>query len=184
MRRRDGEGGMQQRVFPRWPGRLRRAAVGAGLAALVLGLGPGPLRAAAGPIAFDHGELRIVTQEGATHRFSIEIARTDAQHARGLMYREELARDHGMLFVYERTRHASMWMKNTYIPLDMLFIDSAGRIVRIVERTVPRSTTPIPSGQPVRAVLELRGGTAERLDLETGDRVRHGTFDSADAAGS
>lgn len=168
--------GMRHR-FWRWSFRpLRRAGMLAVIALMLSGLGPGAARAMDGPIAFERGELAIVTAGGARHRFTVEIARTKAQHARGLMYREELARDHGMLFIYDSVRHASMWMKNTYIPLDMLFIAQSGRIVRIAERTVPQSTTPIPSGQPVRGVLELKGGTAERLDLETGDRVRHDAF--------
>ncbi len=175
---------MRDRISGWHPGRRPRGVLAVCLSVVLFGASAAASAAAVGPIAFDRGELAIVTQAGATHRFSVEIARTEAQHARGLMYREELARDHGMLFVYDPVRHASMWMKNTFIPLDMLFIARSGRIVRIVERAVPRSTTPIPSGQPVRGVLELRGGTAERLGLETGDRVRHDAFGTAQGAGS
>jgi uncharacterized membrane protein (UPF0127 family) len=133
-------------------------------------------RAANGPIAFPTGEVAVVTGEGERHAFTVEIARTSDQHARGLMYRRELAKDHGMLFLYDQVRPVTMWMKNTYIPLDMLFVSPSGRITRVRERTVPESTTPIPSGGPVKAVLELRGGTVDRLGIETGDTVAHAAF--------
>lgn len=128
-------------------------------------------------VAFETDELAIVTAGGATHRFTVELARTPQQQAHGLMFRENLAPDRGMLFLHERAHIASMWMKNTYIPLDMLFIAGDGRIVKIAERTVPRSRQGISSGQPVKAVLELRGGTADRLGLAPGDRVRYPAFD-------
>jgi uncharacterized membrane protein (UPF0127 family) len=142
----------------------------------------GPLGMSAdaqGPIRFPTGELAIVTDGGEVHEFTVELARTREQHRRGLMYRREMAADHGMLFIYGRTQPVAMWMKNTFIPLDMLFIKPDGRIVRIAERTVPKSTQAIPSGEPVRAVLELRGGTADRLGIEVGDRVRHPVFETS-----
>jgi len=150
----------------------------AALVCALLALLP-PARAADGPIAFPKGTLTIVTADGERHDFTIEIARTADQHARGLMYRRELAKDHGMLFVYDPVRAVSMWMKDTYIPLDMLFIKPSGRISRIHERAAPRNRAPIPSGGPVKAVLELRGGTVERLDIATGDTVAHAAFDGS-----
>ena len=159
------------------PSNSRKVAILPVLVAIGLALvGGRPAHASEGPIAFPEGELTIVTAEGARHTFRVEMARTPSQHRRGLMYRRELAKDHGMLFLYDPVRAVSMWMKNTYIPLDMLFIKPSGRIARIHERAVPETTTPIPSGGPVKAVLELRGGTADRLDIETGDTVEHAAF--------
>jgi len=114
--------------------------------------------------------LTIVTASGK-HSFTIEIADKPETQARGLMYRKSLARDAGMLFVYPANGPISMWMKNTYIPLDMLFIDDKGRITHIAERTVPQSTAIIRSNGPVRAVLEVNGGTVSRLGIARGDRV-------------
>ncbi|VUD70157.1 hypothetical protein MET9862_00720 [Methylobacterium symbioticum] len=110
------------------------------------------------------------------HRFSVEVMRTDADRSRGLMYRRSMAADHGMLFDFERTEPVSMWMKNTYLSLDMLFIRADGLIARIAAETEPLSTAIIPSGEPVLAVLELNAGTAARLGLRTGDRVEHPLF--------
>lgn len=87
------------------------------------------------------------------------------------MFREELAPDAGMLFDFKQPTMATMWMKNTLIPLDMLFVDQAGRIVNIQERAVPLSTAIIAAAAPVRAVIELNGGTAARLGIKPGDRV-------------
>ena len=89
----------------------------------------------------------------------------------GLMFRTALAPDAGMLFLYPTPRETSFWMQNTYLPLDMLFIDEDGVIRHIAERTVPLSTTPVPSNGPVRAVLEVNGGTSDRLGIAVGDRV-------------
>ena len=119
--------------------------------------------------------LEIETAKGA-HAFTVELATTADQQATGLMYRREMAADAGMLFVYPPGSRVTMWMKNTLIPLDMLFIGPAGRITHIVERTVPMSTELIGSNGPVRAVLELNAGTASRLGIKPGDRVRHAAF--------
>ena len=110
------------------------------------------------------------------HRFSVEVARTPRQQAQGLMFRRRLGADAGMLFVYVSQEITSMWMKNTLIPLDMLFIDRAGRIVHIVERTIPRSTATISSRRPAAAVLELNAGTVSRLGIKPGDRVHSPVF--------
>ena len=121
-------------------------------------------------------ELAIETRAGEVHTFTVELALTDEQRARGLMFREALAQDAGMLFLYDHEDFRSMWMKNTLIPLDMLFIDRRGRIARIAARTAPHSERAINSGRPVRAVLELAGGTAERLGIRVGDRVIYDGF--------
>ncbi len=121
--------------------------------------------------ALPRGELFIDTARGE-RRFEIEIARTGDHRRRGLMFRAELAADAGMLFVYQGERDIVMWMKNTLISLDMLFIDGDGRIARIAERTTPMSEERIRSGGPMRAVLELRGGTVNLLRIKPGNRVR------------
>jgi hypothetical protein len=110
------------------------------------------------------------------HVFSVELAATDAERARGLMYRQELPEEHGMLFDFEREEPVAMWMHDTYIPLDMIFIRGDGRILRIAERTEPFSDRIIPSGGPVRAVLEVAGGTAKKLGIAPGDRIGHPIF--------
>lgn len=127
--------------------------------------------------SFPRSTLSIETAGGETHAFEIEVARTNGQMVQGLMYRQELAADAGMLFVYAAPRMVSMWMKNTILPLDMLFIGRDGRIVRIAERTVPYSTATISSRRPVRSVLELNGGTAARLGIAVGDRVSSPALD-------
>ena len=121
-------------------------------------------------VAFDKSRITILSG-GHAHDFRIELARTARQHAQGLMHRRHMAADAGMLFIHRRPAPRSMWMKNTYIPLDMLFLGTDGTILRIAERTVPLSTRPIRSGRPAIAVLELNAGTAARLGLREGDRV-------------
>jgi len=110
------------------------------------------------------------------HAFQVEVARNDAERAQGLMYRRSLAPDRGMLFDFARVQPISMWMQNTYIPLDMIFIRADGSIARIAENAEPLSTRTIPSGEPVLAVLEVIGGTAARLGVKPGDRVEHPLF--------
>lgn len=116
-------------------------------------------------------EALIIRSGNKTYKFSVELALNRLQQAQGLMFRQRMAPDAGMLFVYRRDEPMAMWMKNTSIPLDMLFIARGGSIRRIVERTVPMSESVIPSGGPVVAVLELNAGTASRLGLQTGDTV-------------
>ena len=120
---------------------------------------------------FDRSTVTIETASGG-HEFKVELALTPSQQAQGLMFRRRMAPDAGMLFVYRAEEVVTMWMKNTFIPLDMLFIDSSGRIVRIAERTVPQSEAVISSGGPVLAVLELNAGTASRLKIRPGDRIK------------
>ncbi len=145
--------------------------------ATVLAGGANPTAAQFPLQTFERDELTIETADGARHRFEVELALSREQQAQGLMYRRSLAENAGMLFVYGKEWPVSMWMKNTLIPLDMLFIRRDGRIVRIAERTVPRSLETISSGQLVAAVLEVNGGTAARLGIRPGDRVLHPAFD-------
>ena len=126
---------------------------------------------------FERDQVAIETEDGSRHRFEVELALNGEQQAQGLMYRRGLADDAGMLFLYGREWPVSMWMKNTFIPLDMLFIAGDGRIVWIVERTVPNSLETISSGQPVAGVLEVNGGTVARLGIQPGDRVLYRAFD-------
>jgi len=133
-----------------------------------------------GAVSFETDRLAIETPSGDLHEFTVELAVNDQQRARGLMYRREMAGDHGMLFLYDRVGLHSMWMANTYIPLDMLFIKPDGEVVHIAERTVPQSRRPISSDKRVKAVLELRGGTVDRLDIPVGSTVRHKAFGTAE----
>jgi len=133
-------------------------------------------QAQSGFASFDVGGVNIETADVETHFFLVEIAETPEQRAQGLMFRRQLEADVGMLFLFGGSQVRGMWMKNTLIPLDMLFIDEEGKIVRIEERTVPHSERAIISGEPVAAVLEVNAGTASRLMIKPGDRVRHPAF--------
>jgi uncharacterized membrane protein (UPF0127 family) len=144
--------------------------VAAFLVFLFLSLGPGAL--VAGPLPVDSERLFIDTSKGPVG-FTVELALTPENRATGLMDRQSMAADHGMLFRFDQTRDVLMWMKNTPLSLDMLFIAENGRIARIAENTVPFSETVIPSGSPVRYVLELNAGTAAKTGVAVGDRVRH-----------
>ena len=110
------------------------------------------------------------------HPFSVELATNDAERERGLMFRKELPEGRGMLFDFEREAPVAFWMHNTYIPLDMIFIRADGSILRIAENTEPLSDRLVPSGGPVRAVLEVIGGTARRLGIAPGDKVAGAMF--------
>ena len=105
------------------------------------------------------------------HRFTVEVARTPEQQAQGLMHRQSLAPDRGMLFPYDPPQTASFWMKNTLIPLDLIFIRENGTIALVAADTVPLSLEPIPSLEPVAAVLEIAGGRAAELGIQAGDTV-------------
>jgi uncharacterized protein len=126
---------------------------------------------------FAKSELTIESASGK-HHFDIEEAQTPQQMAQGLMFRRALPADAGMLFEFDHVEPASFWMKNTIIPLDMLFIAADGVVADLHERAVPLSLDPITSDRPVRAVLELNGGTVERLGIKRGDRVVHPFFAS------
>jgi uncharacterized membrane protein (UPF0127 family) len=147
---------------------LTRAAFAAAVLALVL-WSVGPAAAA------EEQTLEIVTRNGV-YPFTVEVAITDEERSKGLMFRRELPEGRGMLFDFKQDTNATMWMKNTYIPLDMIFIRADGRIQRIAESTEPESTKIIAAGAPVRAVLEVIGGTARKLGIKPGDRVAHPLF--------
>ena len=119
--------------------------------------------------------LEIATKSGV-HIFSVEIATTEDEKQKGLMYRRELADGKGMLFDFSPEQQISMWMKNTYISLDMIFIRADGRILRIAENTEPLSTKIISSGGLAKGVLEVIAGTAKKYGIEPGDRVAHPLF--------
>jgi uncharacterized protein len=121
--------------------------------------------------------VEIVTKSGV-HVFDVELANTPDERSKGLMFRRELPQGRGMLFDFGGEGPISMWMKNTFIPLDMLFIRADGTIARIAQNTTPQSEETIPSGAPVKAVLEVIGGTAKRLGIAPGDRVAHRIFRS------
>jgi uncharacterized membrane protein (UPF0127 family) len=119
--------------------------------------------------------LKIISKTGV-HLFSVELATNDAARSRGLMFRRELPEGRGMLFDFEHDQPVAFWMHNTYISLDMIFIGSDGRIRRIAENTKPLSDRSIPSGVPVRAVLEVIAGTARKLGIVPGNRVAGAMF--------
>ena len=121
-------------------------------------------------ITFAQEPLSIKTAQ-KTHKFTVELAQSRQQHERGLMFRQNLAKDKGMLFLNTQDINETMWMKNTLISLDMLFIDSSGKIVYIAARTTPQSLAHISAGRPTRAVLELAGGAAEEKHIAVGDRI-------------
>jgi uncharacterized membrane protein (UPF0127 family) len=121
--------------------------------------------------------LEIVTQSGV-QVFSVEMATTEEEKTTGLMYRKELADGKGMLFDFSPEQQVSMWMKNTYISLDMIFIRADGRILRIAENTQPLSTAIISSGGLAKGVLEVIAGTAQKYGIKPGDRVAHPLFNS------
>ena len=140
---------------------------------LVLMLLPAVVAAAEG--GFDRSKLEVVSGSGR-HAFTVETARTPEQLSQGLMFRPKLAGDAGMLFDFGRIQPVSMWMKNTLIPLDMLFLAADGRVVHVAEYAVPGSLEPLGPKEPVRAVLEVNAGTARKLGIRPGDRVIHGLF--------
>jgi uncharacterized protein len=149
-----------------WAGRLAAALVvtaSASLAALA------PAHAAG------QATIEIVSKNGV-HPFSVELASNDAERARGLMFRKSLPEGQGMLFDFKHDGPVSFWMHNTYISLDMIFIAGDGRIVHIAENAKPLSDDLIPSGGPVRAVLEVIAGTAQQLGIAPGDRVTGSIF--------
>ena len=158
---------------------LSRVAQAAAIACLILtvpaAVHPVSAQTAARESVAETEPLSIVTKAGPK-RFEVEVMRDDAGRSRGLMFRRHMAADHGMLFDFERTEPVTMWMKNTYLPLDMVFIRPDGVVSRIAADTEPLSTAIIPSGSPVSAVLELNAGTAAKLGIQAGDRVEHPLF--------
>jgi uncharacterized membrane protein (UPF0127 family) len=160
--------GMSSRVMPRV--RLIGGALAVFAAALIASA-PNFARSA------ELQTLEIASKTGV-HAFQVEMAITPEEKERGLMFRRELPEGQGMLFDFQFDQPVAFWMKNTYIPLDMLFIRADGRILRIAENTEPLSERNIPSGGPVRAVLEVIGGTAKKLGIAPGDRVGGSIFKS------
>lgn len=149
-------------------------SIGAGcLAALMLILALAAMPASAASFQ----PLEIVTKNGV-QVFSVEMATTEEEKQTGLMYRKELADGKGMLFDFTPEQEVSMWMKNTYISLDMIFIRADGRILRIAENTEPLSTKIISSGGLAKGVLEVPAGTAQKYGIRPGDRVGHPLFGS------
>jgi hypothetical protein len=122
------------------------------------------------PAGLEQVQLTILS-DGREHRFTVEVARTAEEQATGLMNRSSLAPDRGMIFPFEAPRYASFWMKNTLIPLDMIFVRADGTIANIEANTVPLSLQPVYSDGPVAAVLELAGGRSAELGINAGDKV-------------
>ena len=112
-----------------------------------------------------------IASNGKIHRFTVEVARTGPEQQQGLMNRASLAPDRGMIFPYDPPQPVAFWMKNTLIPLDLIYVAPGGRILRIEVNAVPLSLDQLPSGGPVEAVLELAGGRAAELGIGTGDMV-------------
>jgi len=119
--------------------------------------------------------LEFVTSSGR-HEFRVELADTPAERAKGLMYRKQMPADQGMLFVFQVESPIMMWMKNTYIPLDMVFVSRHGMVTAIATDAVPMSEATISSDGPAYAVIELNAGTVAKIGLKPGDEVRHPSF--------
>ena len=153
-----------------------------GVTLLLLAVGCSPHAAASGSVALA-GSATVhpisglaviplsVTTLGKVHRFRVEIARSDADQEKGLMFRTTMGADEGMIFPMQPPRSAAFWMKNTVIPLDIIFIGSDHRILNIAANAVPYDETPLPSAGPAAGVLELNGGRAAQLGIGPGDRV-------------
>lgn len=124
------------------------------------------------PSLADAGTAIVITESG-NHSFTVELAETADQRARGLMFRREMAADAGMLFDFKKSGPVQFWMKNTPLSLDMVFIRENGIVANVAENTKPLSTKIVPSGGPVRYVLEVIAGTSARIGLKPGDRVLH-----------
>jgi len=116
---------------------------------------------------------RIITANGATHKFNVEIADTPELRAKGLMFVQNLAPNAGMLFDFKTEQQVAFWMQNTFIPLDIIFIASNGEIKNIHVNAIPQDTTSIPSDGKVRFVLEIAGGRSTELGIAKGDKLKH-----------
>jgi uncharacterized membrane protein (UPF0127 family) len=159
-------------------GVVRGVVLGIFLGLALLTAGACSADAQQGLASFARDSLVLHQADGTERAFDVELAVSPQQQAQGLMYRQSLAADAGMLFVYRPAREVSMWMKNTVIPLDMLFIAEDGEIVKIVERAVPFSLKTISSDSRIRAVLEINGGMVNRLGIRPGDRLGHPVFEA------
>jgi len=127
---------------------------------------------------YPKSDLVVETAAGGRHTFRVWIADTEPRQRQGLMFVRDLPADQGMLFVNRPPRPASFWMKNTYIPLDLLFVDARGKVLHIFERATPLSLEPMGIEAPVRAVFEIKGGESARRGIRVGDRVRHPAFEA------
>jgi uncharacterized protein len=125
---------------------------------------------------FPRSTLQIATPDARLHKIDVWVADNDARRARGLMFVEQLAEGTGMLFVYPEPQPVSMWMKNTRLSLDMLFVSADGRVQRVVENTTPMSLDTISSGGTVLGVIELKAGSAARMKIRAGAQVIHPAF--------
>lgn len=141
------------------------------------------IKAESGEYAFETEPLSIRTADGARHDFHVELAQTPVELQYGLMYRTEMPEDHGMLFIFPEESMRSFWMKNTLIPLDMIFIRTNGEIVNIQKDAQPNDLTSRPSTGPALAVLEINGGLSDKLGLAAGDVVYHSAFGNAPKGG-
>jgi uncharacterized membrane protein (UPF0127 family) len=141
-------------------------------------LAPAAARAQDPEIKFQRSSL-VVVSSGRDIKFDVELALNDTERSRGLMFRKQLGPYEGMLFDFYQEMPVSFWMKNTLIPLDMIFIAKDGTVRHVHANAVPLSTDPTPSGAPVRAVLEINGGSAALLGIKPGDKVKHPIFGNA-----
>lgn len=162
------------------PARLRRPTRRLASWALVLATVVSIGAAADTPIEdlarFPQSQVTVETAAGTQSTYRVWVADTEERQRQGLMFVRDLPAEQGMLFIHPAPRPSAFWMKNTYIPLDILFIDSRGKVVKVYERTTPLSLEPLGVDSPVRAVLELRGGESARRGIRSGDRVRHPAF--------
>lgn len=140
------------------------------------------LAGTSGQVSAECSETTVELRNGeSVVRFNVEIADTGAERAQGLMNREKLAKSSGMLFVYDTPRRAGFWMKNTLIPLDMIFADATGRVTRVHANAIPHDQTSIDGGDGVALVLEINGGLAKRLGITEGSELRHPAVDQTTA---
>ncbi|CAK0743689.1 DUF192 domain-containing protein [Azospirillaceae bacterium] len=154
--------------------RLRGAVLA--LALLSLLAAPVSLAQSSEPVVFGQSKIVVETRAGGRLPFEVEIAETPDQLHQGLMFRDSLPDTGGMLFLLPSEQVASFWMRNTFLPLDLLFIAHNGRITNIHHRASPGSMTILNSSEPVRGVLEINGGMAQRLGIRAGDHLRHPAF--------
>lgn len=146
------------------------------LQGVLAGLIAGPAAAQCSP------QIAELVWDGGGARFRVEIADSNEERARGLMFRERMASGAGMLFIYDHPQRVAFWMKNTLIPLDMLFMDEQGRVRHIAREARPKDETPIPGGDAIRYVLEINGGLAGKLGIPEGAALKHPALDPTQAA--
>lgn len=127
-------------------------------------------------MTFASEPLTVTSAKGVKHAFTVELALTDSEREHGLMFRKSMPADHGMLFDFGTTRRVMMWMENTPLPLDMLFLDAKGTVTRVQENAVPYSQAIIDSDKPVKYVIELNGGSVKKLGIAVGDHVTSATI--------